>query len=211
MAGQTLHEMARQWLASGPDLSRLPLTAAIIKATEPMEADDPGIGARTLAGIILGFPPTLFGNLVTALGALAANKKLWALQLMWQAGPLPPLPAPRQQLRAAIEQTLVFRPVPAMVWRVARQHTTLHGVPINAGDTIVAGLVSATHDGADHFTAFGGRRPATSAPGQPSPLHACPGYAMSMGVLQGVLAAVLELGSLRPSPSPVVLSLQLEP
>jgi hypothetical protein len=53
---------------------------------------------------------------------------------------------------------------------------------------------------------FGGdRRDAV----EPAPLHACPGYAMAMGVMLGVSAAVLEAGTLRTTGAPTVLGLQL--
>jgi len=209
-AGQALREQTRQWLAQQTDLSHWPLTEAIVKATRPLEKDDPGIVERSVAGIMLGFPPTVFGNLVTGLALLAGTKQLWMLQLAWTPG-AKPFEASKQVLRGALEKTIVAKPVPSAVWRVARQHTQLRGVAVAAGETVVVGLTSATHDGEDHFTAFGGRRPAKLPEGrkQLAPLHACPGYDMSMGVLQGVLAAVLEAGTLRPTPSPTVLNLQL--
>ena len=208
-AGMSLREQTRLWLAEQTDLSAWPLTEAIVAATRPLEKDDPGIVERSVAGIMLGFPPTMFGNLVTGLALLAGTKQLWMLQLVWTPGAAP-FEAAKAMLRSALEKTIVARPVPASVWRVATQHTQLRGVPVAAGETVVVGLTSATHDGENHFTAFGGHRPATLPAGHGrAPLHACPGYAMSMGVLQGVLAAVLEAGTLRPTPSPTVLSLQL--
>ena len=37
---------------------------------------------------------------------------------------------------------------------------------------------------------------------RPSATHACPAYAMAMGVLLGIISALLEAGTLRPTPSP---------
>jgi len=58
----------------------------------------------------------------------------------------------------------------------------------------------------DHYTAFGGPRPPHANP----TVHACSGYGMGMGVMQGLLAALLEAGTLRPTASPVALTWQLE-
>jgi Dyp-type peroxidase family len=208
-AGQMLKQQTRAWLDTGPDLSKWPITKKIVEVTTPLVSPaDPDIVERTLAGIILGFPPTVFGNLVTGLALLAGSQQLWDLQLAWAPGAAADADRyakAQQVLRPALVHTILAKPVPNMVWRVAAQRTVLQGVTINPGETVVVGLSSATHDGDDHFTAFGGRRP----PAAQAPMHACPGYAMAMGVLQGVLAAVLEAGTLRPSPSPTVLTLPL--
>ena len=51
---------------------------------------------------------------------------------------------------------------------------------------------------------FGGRR---AEPGDQDagPTHACPGRNVAMGVLLGVLAAVLDRSDLRPSDTPTAL------
>jgi hypothetical protein len=71
----------------------------------------------------------------------------------------------------------------------------------------VVSLVSATQqdlaeDKTDVFAVFGGDRSQ-----DPHPTHACPGYQMAIGVLLGVIAALLESATLRPAPTSLSLSL----
>jgi hypothetical protein len=70
------------------------------------------------------------------------------------------------------------------------------------------GILSATQQlqaagQADLRPVFGGMR---SDPGHPQ--HACPGYAMAMGVLVGMLAGLMATPGLRPNPAPLVLSVK---
>ncbi|MBV8605801.1 MAG: Dyp-type peroxidase [Pelomonas sp.] len=210
-AGARLRKAAAAWLASGPELGQWPLTQAIVAAMQPFEAGDEGITARTLAGIMLGFPPTVFANTVACLGVLAATHALWDLQLAWTGLPAQDFGAAEAVLRPALLRTLMAKPVPPMVWRRALVDHEIGGVAVRQGDVVVAGLAAATRHTppadieAGHFIAFGGARQDPQGP----PMHACPGYAMAMGVTQGVLAAVLEAGTLRATPSPTVLNLRL--
>ena len=73
-----------------------------------------------------------------------------------------------------------------------------------SGDILVVGLGSATQqDPLRHHLVFGGDR---ADPGGPPP-HACPGYGMGMGVMLGVIAAVLDAGVIRPTGAPTVVTL----
>jgi len=186
------------------------LTQDIVNALTPLAATDPDLIPRTLTGIILGFPPTVHGNLVAGLAAWVLSKKLWDLQQDWPVGAVPASQAYQQALsvlRPALIATLLGRPTPAMVWRRARSAHTLGAVDITRGEQLIVGLVSASQQNpGDHHTMFGGNR---QDPIAPAPLHACPGYGMAMGVMLGVAAALLEAGSLRATPSPTVLALQL--
>ena len=83
---------------------------------------------------------------------------------------------------------------------------------------IVVGLVSAAQESQSEIPVFGGAYDAVSASenyphtGPNKPTHACPGRRMAMGVLGGVIAAFLEQpGTLRPTPSDLVLSLKHRP
>jgi len=210
-AGQGLRASAAAWLASKPDLGAWPLSQAIVNAMQPFEAGDPGIAARTLAGIMLGFPPTVFGNTVACLGVLVAEQQLWNLQLAWTAQPARDFATAQGVLRPALLETLMAKPVPAMIWRRALVDHEIGGVPVKRGDVVIGGLAAATRHTppadieAGHFIAFGGARQDPLG----APMHACPGYAMAMGVMMGVLAGVLEAGTLRTTPSPTVLTLRI--
>jgi Dyp-type peroxidase family len=209
--GQALLQAVRDWLASGA--AQPALTARIVKALTPLAAAmaDPDLIARTLTGVMLGFPPTVHGNLLSSLGAWVATRKLWDLQQDWPT--MPPADAAQAYnqalsvLRPTLIATMLMRPTPAMVWRRARSAHRLGQVEVTVGDTLVVGIASATQQNpGDHYPIFGGDR---RDPVAPAPLHACPGYAMAMGVMLGITAALLEAGNLRPTASPLALSLQL--
>ncbi|MFX8274303.1 hypothetical protein ABTL44_19980, partial [Acinetobacter baumannii] len=42
---------------------------------------------RTLAGVMLGFPPTTHANLLTTLAAWVQTRKLWDVQPLWHEVP----------------------------------------------------------------------------------------------------------------------------
>ncbi|MDY0744480.1 Dyp-type peroxidase [Paucibacter sp. R3-3] len=226
-AGVALQKSVKDWLATVPDLGQLDIVRRTLEAVAPLKAQgDATIEERTLAGIMLGFPPTVHGNLLTALGGWAASKALWDLQLQWPSWTPSPDPktsadaaqdaAPAayaratQTLRAPLLKMMMRSPVPAQIWRYAK------GVPHKLGevsvmenDLLVVGIASAAAQaGCSHFVPFGGDR---NDAVKPAPLHACPGYAMAMGVMMGVVAAVLEAGTLRASPIPTVLTLPVLP
>ncbi len=207
-----------------PQLGRLgtAIRDALAKAALPGAAPD--LLERTLAGTMLGFPPTVHGNFVRVVGRWIDERSLWTLQQQLadaRAAQPAPTPAPvgmqaaeqarlqaalqRAQavLRAPLLQTMALRPVPEMVWRTARPEASVDGVaPTDPARRVVVGLASALADGGDPMLMFGGDRSA-----QQAPPHACPGYAMAMGVLLGVLSALLEAGTLRPTGSAIQLTL----
>ncbi|MBB4842722.1 Dyp-type peroxidase family [Paucibacter oligotrophus] len=211
--GQGLQAAVKQWLAAQAADAPLPkLSQAIKEALQGMSAQDPDIVPRTIAGIMLGFPPTVHGNTVGCLGAWIVSKKLWDVQQDWPRFAAGTAPAQIYaqavaSLRPTLIATMVGRPVPGMVWRTARKAHRLAGVEVQQGDTVIVGIASATQqDPRNHTLMFGGdRRDAVL----PAPLHACSGYAMAMGVMLGVAAAVLEAGTLRFTGSPTVLGLQV--
>ncbi|MEL4177430.1 hypothetical protein [Roseateles sp. PN1] len=211
--GQALQAAVRQWLAAQTPGAKLPpLSQAIAEALAPLSQQDPDIIPRTLTGIMLGFPPTVHGNTLACLGAWVMSKKLWDVQQDWPVAPATTPPAQLYSravsaLRPTLLATMVGRPVPNMVWRTARKAHQLGLVEVQQGETLIVGIASATQQNPrEHYTMFGGdRRDAV----KPAPLHACPGYAMAMGVMMGVAAAVLEAGTLRFTGSPTVLGVQV--
>jgi hypothetical protein len=102
-----------------------------------------------------------------------------------------------------------LRPMPELVWRTVAPGKThaLGPVEVRPGDRIVVAIVSAMQQklaagAADVFPVFGGDRGAATAP-----LHACPGYAVGMGLLLGTVCAMLQApGDLRSSPVPLSLT-----
>jgi hypothetical protein len=102
-------------------------------------------------------------------------------------------------LRQPLELAMQLKPVPPLLHRVAVRDTTLGEVAIKEGERVVLCMASATEEvvkpgGSNIYTVFGGNRNSNTA----HPTHACPGYAIAMGVLLGMLTAILEVGTLKP-------------
>ena len=158
--------------------------------------------ARTVAGVMLGFPPTVFGNLVTVLVAWTGSMKLWEFQQeLLQAARDDP--SAKDLLREAFLKTMSAAPVPYAIWRTAATDRPLEDPTCKKDDIVVVGLGSAVADGGDSMLMFGGERN-----GEHKTTHACPGYAMAMGVMLGCVTALLTAGELRRTADPRVLTLR---
>jgi Dyp-type peroxidase family len=208
-AGKRFTAAVEGWLAE-PGTVLPPLAAKIVAAAKAVPGATPDLPARTLAGIMLGFPPTTHANLVTVLAAWVQTRKLWELQPQWNAvrpetqDAPPPYAEAVACLRPALVATLNMRPTPFQVWRKAKVAHRLGQVDVEAGRVVIVGLGSATQqDPQRHHVAFGGDRADPNGP----PPHACSGYGMGMGVMLGVIAAVLDAGVMRFTGSPTVVAL----
>lgn len=185
-----------------PDGSPAVLAQAIFEAF-PREtggdaaahARQDGLVAETLLGALIGFLPTVEGNLRQSLNEWLLDDTFWALR----ASPDP------TQIEAALRRSMQLRPSPEVVWRRATTAHALGDVAVRNDETVVVGIVSATHElierGSDDVSpVFGGTR----TPGAGHPTHACPGYGIAIGTLLGIVTALLEVkGSIRPAPSPL--------
>ncbi|MEI6720016.1 MAG: Dyp-type peroxidase [Betaproteobacteria bacterium] len=171
--------------------------------------------ARTIVGAMMGFLPTVDGTLRSTLYEWVDENTLWRLQEAFLSHPdrqANPYAAAGAVLRAPLMRTMQRRPVPDMVWRTAvEEHDLGNLIKIRVDDKIVVGIGSATqedlskHAAPDVFPIFGGERGSTGAP-----THACPAYSMAMGVLLGALSALLDSGTLYPTPSPTGLMLKTQ-
>ena len=208
-AGKRFTAAVDAWLAE-PGVQLPPLAARIVAAAKAVPDATPDLPARMLAGIMLGFPPTTHANLLTVLAAWVQTRKLWELQPQWhevtadaQTG-LRPYAEAVARLRPTMVATLNQRPTPFQIWRRARVAHQLGAVQVEAGRVVVVGLGSATQqDPLRHHVAFGGDRADPQGP----PPHACSGYGMGMGVMLGVIAAVLDAGVLRFTGAPTVVAM----
>ncbi|KQW46656.1 MULTISPECIES: Dyp-type peroxidase domain-containing protein [unclassified Roseateles] len=208
-AGRRFTAAVEAWLAD-PAAQLPPLAQKIVAAAKALPDATPDLPARTLAGIMLGFPPTTHANLVTVLAAWVQTRKLWDLQPQWnevhpdtQTAP-PPYAEAVARLRPTLVATLNQRPTPFQVWRKARVAHRLGQVNVEADRVVIVGLGSATQqDPLRHHVAFGGDRADPEGP----PPHACSGYGMGMGVMLGVVAAVLDAGVLRFTGAPTVVAM----
>jgi Dyp-type peroxidase family len=164
----------------------------------------------TLIGVMMGFLPTVDGNLRGALYEWISDRSLWDHQLAYlpiRAGE-DRLAQAQEVLLPPLQQALLLRPVPELVWRTALRRHFLGPVEVSPGDRVVVSIVSATHECLINgepglFLSFGGHRRAAD-----QPTHACPGYMMAIGVMLGVLAGLLESVQFKPTMSPMALRMR---
>jgi hypothetical protein len=104
----------------------------------------------------------------------------------------------RSDLVASVVKALMVLPVPAWLHRTALEATDLAGTPIAPGDRIVLNLSSISLSQRNPNMLFGGVYSSNKGAGQgQTPHHACPAQEMAMGVLLGMIVAVLERKSIR--------------
>jgi deferrochelatase/peroxidase EfeB len=161
--------------------------------------------ATTLIGVMMGFLPTVDGNLRSVLYEWVSEQSLWEHQAELRAQRdastvMPTLEMARGVLAKPLLRSMQRCPVPELVWRTALSAHVLgtgsHSVEIRPGDLIVVSIVSAMQEDLlaerlDPFPVFGGNRKPPSTTAGLHPTHACPGYDMAMGVMLGFLAALL--------------------
>jgi Dyp-type peroxidase family len=216
--GQALTSAMRDFVArnraSGPKSpsgNPAAIAADIFAAFPDATQDD--LVARTMVGVMMGFLPTVDGNLRLTLDEWLRDATFWRLRVaatgnnhyksfaVAKAVLLPPLMASMQ-----------LRPSPELIWRTAvREHQFGPGpdpITVRAEERIVVSLVSATQQALaagqrDVFPIFGGERDPQRAD---HPTHACPGYAAAMGVLLGTVSALLgNTYEMRPSAAPLTV------
>lgn len=220
--GDALTKAMTTWVMLERGQSRVPLdphTRAPARLTKAVfdafpDRKDDALVARTLVGALMGFLPTVDGNLRASLAEWQRAGTLWSLRSEASGVRLDGSDAAAQALRGTVEarlrDSMHLRPVPEMIWRTAVNDATLGGMPVKRGEPVVLSLVSALHGKLetgqrDLSFVFGGDRTGAA----PVPAHACPGYAAAMGVLLGVLGALVEYeGSMRPGAAPLVLTLE---
>ena len=206
--GQHLRKRMTQFLQANDATIKAPVTRAVLDDPELQRAGgrkDYDLAARTIAGAIMGFVPTTDNNLRRIVDEWLRDQTLWHLRARTCAGSLARSGDGCALLKDPIVRTMMLKPMPEFIWRTAIEKHALArtdgGVfQVQAGDRMVLGLVSATQQGLergarDVVPVFGGDRWAT-----PAPRHACPGRHSAMGVMAGVLSAIIDSPlALRPS------------
>lgn len=100
---------------------------------------------RTLIGAMMGFLPTVDGNLRSTLYEWTNDRSLWDHRIAYQADRgATPFERAQSALLEPLTRTMQLRPVPELVWRTAREAHALGSVNVMAGERIVVGLVSAS-------------------------------------------------------------------
>ncbi len=202
--GLSVRQAVATWLANGGKLGSL---AQAIK----VGLDATGAGAKladNLAGVLLGFPPTVQGNFHRTMETWIKYKDLWQhQQVLFEKAPgaTPGYTQASEALRQPLLDTMRKRPVPEMLWRSPVEPgkgAGDHVVITDPKERVVLGITSALVDGAPDELMFG-----RDAKGKPPTVHGCPGYKMGMGVMLGMIAALFKAGTLAPTGSPVLLIL----
>ena len=147
----------------------------------------------------MGFLPTVEGNVIATVGAWKKDATFTALQQQLASDAEPDLYLRAcAVLKVPLMQAMQLNPVPNAVWRTAVKEHTLGDtspVQVQPGDKVTVDIASATREDlanktTDVFAVFGGDRRE-----HPHPTHACPGYAMAMGVLLGIIAGLMLPGA----------------
>ncbi len=197
--GQHLTQAMLQLLQSIQETTQAPVTRAVLTS---LWGPTPGAqldAARTLTGALMGFLPTTDGVLRRLLGEWTRDGRLLALAARVDPTGVRDFTAAQNLFGDEMRRTMMLKPVPEQIWRLAAaDHELPLGIDgrlaVRAGDKLVLGLVSATQArleqagaSADVFPVFGGNRKQTGAP-----THACPGYHVSIGVIAGVISALVD-------------------
>jgi Dyp-type peroxidase family len=189
---------------------RAPVTRKVLDS--PRAAGDIAFVARTVAGAMMGFIPTVEGNLRRILNEWLREGTLWSLRARYAGSPRPNFTDALNRLRDDFIPAMQLRAVPELIWRTAVTSHTLgtgeHQVAVKPGDIIVAGAVSATQQNLgegrqDLYHAFGGNRRVAG-----HPTHSCPGADPALAVMLGFFSALVESPlRLRAGPAPLTLSM----
>jgi Dyp-type peroxidase family len=190
-----------------PDGKPAPITAAILEAHWNGVSSVTQV-AQNIVGAMMGFLPTVDGNLRRSLNEWLVDQTFWRLRGRLSTATGDAYEKADSLLRGPLMRTMQLRPSPELIWRTAVRRHDLGPVAVETDDLIVVSIVSATQQCLQHgitevFPIFGGER---SKPDH-HPTHACPAYAAAMGVLLGMVDALLEMTQLvRPGPAPVTLT-----
>lgn len=182
-----LRLLVDDWRMSGVTPTQ-PLANAIL--THPLAAHDADFAARCLAGVVMGFVPTLDGALRSVANQWLSDGTFGSLRARYGGAPCT-LSEAKDRLVAPLQRSLQLRPVPDLIWRTAAQAHQIDGTAVPAAEQVVFGLASAAQQmlAAGHrddaLSMFGGVR------GTGSPTHACPGYEAAMAAMLGALAGLV--------------------
>ena len=213
--GRTLTQAVREFINEHAAKKTLP-TQSIFGDAIFGKLDDPSKFdqiSKTLVGALMGFLPTVDGNIRLSLNEWLREGTIWSLRAKFSSLGKPCTFEEAQQLiYLPLVRAMQLRPSPELAWRTATQRHMVGPVSVLPDDKIVVAIVSATQQCLelgipDIFAIFGGNRKPNA--GGPHPTHACPAYNAAMGVIQGVLVALLETKeTMRASAAPLAFTFE---
>lgn len=220
--GQAIQRAVRRYVEATPadklvGLSRVIHDALLAKAPGSRKAFDETVW--TIGGTMLGFGPSTHQHFVQVVrdwvepsrsawraGDATVAVTLWDLQALLLAegtAAAPTLAAAHKVLRAPLLAQMCREPVPGVIWREKPGTKKAKNAP--EPPKLVLGLHGLMSDPDAEALMFGGSLDPKS------PLfgvHACPGHGMAIGVLLGVLSALLGAGTLKRTPSSTIVMIE---
>jgi Dyp-type peroxidase family len=210
--GAKIRQAARQVVQAALDSSE-PHRFIQLLSREPSVAEIPGprrvdLLTDAVVGAVDGFVAANWGSFAATLSQWIRRQELWRVQLRCE----PDLRQLSESLDGLTEEqldkaeslwsvvyaALMAAPIPAWLHRTAIAETTLGAVPIQPGDRIVLNLGSIAIDKSNPQLLFGGRYSDDKGAGSTqTPQHACPAQPAALGVLLGMLSAVLLCNNIR--------------
>ena len=162
----------------------------------PNSPADDDLLARVIIGAMMGMLPTVNGNLVATVKNWQKSATFMALQArLKNSAAADDWTRANDVILQPMQETIQMAPTPDAVWRTAvKEHTlgTTNPVQVHPGDKVYISIIQAMQEDlrggvTDMCPVFGGNRKA-----EPHPTHACPGFEMAMGVLLGIIYAVVD-------------------
>ena len=205
--------LVEHWRTTGtyPGSLTSRIAGEIVKTQTSAELD---LLARNVIGNMIGMLPPMNGALRGILYEWLKEKTLWENQACLRRASGAQTPSFQQAkgaLEAAVARAMCLRPAPDLLYRTVVRSKRLGRYRLAPGDFLILGLVSATHqtleDGKpDVCPIFGGRRVAAIQPND-APFHACPAQDMVMASLMGILAALLQSGSIKAQAAALIVEI----
>ena len=204
-------QLTEEWKKDGK--VRGSLTSQMYKTQPDFE-----LLGRNIIGAMIGMLPPTEANMRGILYDWIEEGTLWRVQGAL-AAETKGKPATYEQARDAILKPMVIsmlkRPAPDLLHRLAVKDGKLDGVPYKKGDMIILSSVSATLSDLDSGSEkneesmnviFGGKRTGGRKNPGGNP-HACPAKEMATGAMLAMLTALIESGRIQALPASLILEI----
>ncbi len=172
---------------------------------------------RNLIGIMIGALPPMDANLRFAMLEWLNEETLWRLQADFrqQKQRLGVVDAAKAALSDELVRAMCLRPAPDLIYRVANQDFDFDGVMVRKGEMVILCLSAATqalvrqNESSVELIFGGNRKDPSGIPIAPAkhPQHACPAQDMAMGGMIGILAALLDAGTIQAMPASLIVGI----